>query len=51
MAKLSIRCSECNCTPATCLAAETAKDCRGCSQAANPFAAECCCWQAAHSIA
>lgn len=46
MAKV-IRCGECNCYHAICLAAETARDCRGCSQAAN-ISAECCCWQAAH---
>lgn len=51
MVRATIRCAECNCLPATCLAAETARDCKGCSQAANSFAAECCCWQAAHGFA
>jgi hypothetical protein len=51
MARQVIRCSECNCHPAICLAAETARDCKGCSQAANSFVAECCCWQAAHGFA
>ena len=46
-----IRCAECNCYPAVCLAAETARDCKGCSQVANSFTAECCCWQAAHGLA
>lgn len=51
MARQVIRCSECNCHPAICMAAETARDCKGCSQAANSFTAECCCWQAAHGFA
>jgi hypothetical protein len=51
MAKRAIRCAECTCTQAVCLAAESPRDCKGCSQAANSFAAECCCWQAAHGLA
>ena len=51
MARLPIRCAECNCYPQVCLAAETARDCKGCSQAANSFSAECCCWQAARGLA
>lgn len=46
----TIRCGECNCTPAICMAAETAGDCIGCSQVASA-SAECCCWQAAHGLA
>ncbi len=45
-----LRCAECNCSQATCTAAETAGDCQDCSQAAN-VSAECCCWQAAHGLA
>jgi hypothetical protein len=45
-----IRCAECNCYPRICMAAETPRDCKGCSQVAN-IAAECCCWQAAHGLA
>ena len=51
MARAPIRCGECNCTREICVAAETARDCKGCSQAANSFGAECCCWQAAHGFA
>jgi hypothetical protein len=50
LAKKVIRCAECNCYPAICMDAETARDCRGCSQVAN-VSAECCCWQAAHGLA
>jgi len=50
MARGVIRCAECNCHPAICMAAETSRDCRGCSQVAN-IAAECCCWQAAQGLA
>lgn len=50
MPKGVVRCAECNCHPAICLAAETARDCRGCSQVSN-VSAECCCWQAAHGLA
>jgi len=50
MPRAVIRCAECNCYPAICLAAETARECRGCSQVAGP-SAECCCWQAANGLA
>src|SRR5712692_1035581 len=50
MPKALVRCADCNCSAAKCMAAETARDCPGCSQVAA-VSAECCCWQAAHGVA